>query len=41
MLEALAWGALASGMLLVGALLAWGLKPSQRLNAIIMAVYIR
>ena len=37
MLEAFLWGALASGMLLVGAIVAYVSRPGPRLNAVIMA----
>lgn len=38
MIEAFFWGALASGMLLVGAVLAYWAQPGPRLNAVVMAV---
>ena len=37
MIEAFLWGALASGMLLVGALIAYVARPSRKLNAVVMA----
>ena len=37
MLEALGWGAIASGSLLLGALLAYVFRPGPKLNAVIMA----
>lgn len=38
MIEAFFWGALASGMLLVGALIAYVSHPGPKLNAVVMAV---
>jgi ZIP family zinc transporter len=38
MLEAFLWGAAASGMLLVGAIIAYVFRPSPKVNAVIMAV---
>lgn len=37
MIEAFFWGALASGMLLLGAAIAYVSKPSPKLNAVVMA----
>ena len=37
MLEALAWGGLASAMLLIGAVIAYVSRPGPKLNAVIMA----
>lgn len=37
MLEAFLWGALASGMLLVGALIAYVSRPGPKVNAVVMA----
>ena len=37
MLEALGWGAVASGTLLVGSVLAYVFQPGPKLNAVIMA----
>ena len=38
MLEALAWGAIASGTLLLGAVLAYIIRIGPKLNAVIMAI---
>jgi len=38
MLEAFLWGALASGTLLLGAIIAYMANPSPKMNAIIMAI---
>ena len=37
MLEAFLWGAVASGTLLLGAVIAYSASPGPRLNAVIMA----